>query len=371
MANSSGTATASGDTAGEAVSLDGDVPFAARSMGSFDEPWAIAVQPGTGDVFVTEKPGTAKIYRVASGKVADVTGLPAVAYEGQGGLGDVAFAPDFDESGTVYLTWAKGDGDGKKRAALGRGKLVCASDTQCSISGFRMIWQQSLGIEGAGHYSHKIAFSPDGRYLFLSSGERQQMTPAQDTSNNLGSVVRLNLDGTPAAGNPFADKGGAPDIWSYGHRNLLGLEFDLAGNLWDIEHGPRGGDELNLVKEGANYGWPVRSNGINYDGSNIPDHSADDGFTKPAISWTPVIGPGDFIFYRGSLWPWTGEAVIANLTVEGIARVKVDAAANTATEVARYKFPNRLRDIAEAADGSLWVIEDGEDGRLLRLTPRN
>ena len=357
---------------GEAVTLDGGIPFAARSYGAFDEPWALSIEPGTQRAFITEKGGTAKFFDPASGKVGTIeSGLPQVAYGGQGGLGDFVFAPDYLTSGTVYLTWAQDAGDGKRRAALGRGRLVCQQADSCSIEGLAEIWHQSLAIESNGHFSHKIAFSPDDQYLFLSSGDRMQQTPAQDNSNNLGTVVRLNLDGTPADGNPLAATAGAqPDIWSYGHRNVLGLQFDPQGNLWDLEHGPRGGDELNLVKPAANYGWPTRSYGINYNGDPIPDHTADDGFTKPAIYWTPVIAPGDFLFYTGNMWPeWQGQALIANLGTQTIVRVKTDAANGTASEEARYAFPRRLRDIAQASDGSLWVIEDGGNGRLLRLTP--
>jgi glucose/arabinose dehydrogenase len=203
-----------------------------------------------------------------------------------------------------------------------------------------------------------------------------QGDPAQDLATNLGKVLRLNLDGTPAAGNPFAGRNESvvddpvtAEIWTYGHRNIAGLQFDLDGQLWDLEHGPRGGDEINEVEPGSNYGWPVRSNGDDYDGDVIPDHSADDGFTKPAISWNPVIAPGDFIFYSGKLWPdWRGQALAAGLATMSIVRVSLDG--GKGTEEARYKLENRLRDIVEASDGSLYVIEDGRGGRLLRLTPR-
>ena len=198
-----------------------------------------------------------------------------------------------------------------------------------------------------------------------------QGAPAQDLASNLGKVLRLNLDGTAAEGNPFASQGGvAAQVWSYGHRNLQ-LAFAPDGNLWELEHGPRGGDELNLVAPGANYGWPIRSNGNNYNGDDIPDHTADDGFTKPVIFWDPVIAPGDFIIYQGTLFPeWQGQALIAAMSsVQSIVRVEMDAASGAATEEARYRFPARLRDLAEAPDGSLWVVEDGPRGRLLRVTP--
>ena len=359
--------------AGEAIELEAGSPFIAESHGQFAEPWAIAIEPTTGRFFITEKAGTAKFYDPATGSLGTIeSGLPEVAYGGQGGLGDIAFAPDYAESGTIYISWAKADEGDARRAALGRGTLVCEQADSCVIEGLTEIWQQSLAIASNGHFSHKIAFSPDGQYLLVSSGDRQQQDPAQDLSNNLGTVVRLNLDGTPAAGNPFADQGSPTDqIWSYGHRNLLGLQFDANGQLWDLEHGPRGGDEINKVMEGNNYGWPIRSMGINYRGTDIPDHTEDDGFTKPAIYWTPVIAPGDFIFYRGNLFAdWTGQALIANLGTTSIVRVATDASGTgSATEEGRYAFPSRLRDIIEAADGSLWVIEDGPRGKLLHLTP--
>jgi glucose/arabinose dehydrogenase len=349
-------------------------PFAIEPKGTFDAPWAIAFAPGTQTLFITEKPGTMKFVDLASGRQGTVTGLPAVLNQGQGGLGDVAFlaseaAPTLGRR-TIYLTWAD-PGDGSASfAAMGRGTLVCEEADACRIEGLTQIWRQQPAIRSPGHYSHKIAFSPDGKYLFLSSGERMQGAPAQALDSNLGKVLRLNLDGTPADGNPFASRGGVSrEIWSYGHRNLLGLKFDLDGQLWDLEHGPRGGDEINKVEPGNNYGWPDRSNGDDYSGTPIPDHSADDGFAKPAISWNPVIAPGDFVFYSGKLWPeWRNQALAAGLA--SMALVRVALADGTGTEQARYTFDKRLRDIVEADDGSLYVIEDGPGGRLLHLTPR-
>ena len=353
------------------------MPFAIEEKGTFDSPWAVAFAPGTQVVFVTEKGGTMKFVDLASGRLGTVTGLPRVLNQGQGGLGDVAFLPSESSATlgrrTIYLTWADpGDGpssSGASFAAMGRGTLVCEEADACRVEGLTTIWRQQPAVRSPGHYSHKIAFSPDGKYLFLSSGERMQGQPAQDLATNLGKVLRLNLDGTPAEGNPFAERGGVSrEVWSYGHRNLLGLDFDLDGQLWDIEHGPRGGDEINRVERGDNYGWPVRSNGNDYSGADIPDHTADDGFHKPAISWNPVIAPGDFLFYSGKLWPeWRNQALATGMASQAIVRVSL--AGDKGTEEARYPMGKRIRDIVEADDGALYVIEDGAGGRLLELTP--
>ncbi len=358
-------------TAGEPVELEAGSPFAAEAHANFAEPWALKFHPETGFAFVTEKAGTMKFYDPATGRIGNVTGLPEVAYAGQGGLGDLAFAPDFAESRAIYLSWAQSDGGDGTFATVSRGTLVCEDGGDCAIDGLTEVWRQSVAGGRRGHYSHRIVFSPDGQYMFVSSGDRQEQTPAQDLSNNLGGIVRLNLDGTPAAGNPFADQGSPTDqIWSYGQRNLLGLAMREDGELWELEHGPRGGDELNFVVAGANYGWPTRSNGDNYSGVDIPDHTEDDGFTKPAIHWTPVIGPGGMDFYSGDMFAdWQGQLLVANLTTESIVRLSTDSANNFAEELGRYSFPMRLRDIEIAPDGAIWVIENGEDGRLMRLTP--
>lgn len=345
-------------------------PFTTSEHGAFDQPWALALEPGTNRIFITLKPGGIKWFDPASGAGGSVdSGLPEVDYGGQGGFGDMAFAPDYDSSRTIYLTWAEaGDGD-TRGAVMGRGTLSCGEAGSCAVEGLQVIWRQVPKVGGRGHFSHRIAFSPDGQYLFLSSGDRQQGEPAQDLATNLGKVLRLNLDGTPAAGNPFADQGGvSAEIWSYGHRNLLGLQFDPQGQLWDLEHGPAGGDELNKVERGKNYGWPVVSNGDDYSGTPIPDHNTRPEFTPPAISWTPVLAPGDFIFYNGDMWPqWRGQALIAGLRDQSITRVAINED-GSGTEQARYRFDKRLRDIMQGPDGSLWLIEDGPDGRLLRLT---
>ncbi|MEO0698232.1 MAG: PQQ-dependent sugar dehydrogenase [Pseudomonadota bacterium] len=344
-----------------------------EDMGTFERPWAIEFLPGTDTLAITEKAGTLKLMKTSSGEIAEVTGLPDVAYGGQGGLGDVAFleSEESREDGrTIYLSWAEaGSEDGTYGAAVGMGTLLCDDEANaCAIEGLDVIWRQGPKVKGRGHYSHRIEVSPDGQYLFIASGDRQKQTPAQDLGNTLGTIVRLNLDGTPAAGNPFAGEEGIPDeIWSYGHRNILGLDFAADGKLWEIEHGPAGGDELNLVKRRANYGWPTRSNGDNYNGKDIPDHTADDGFSKPAIHWTPVIAPGDMLIYSGDMFgPWNGDALIAGLSSQALVRVELYG--EGAKEAARYTFDNRLRSVAQAPDGSIWIAEDGAEGRVLRLS---
>jgi glucose/arabinose dehydrogenase len=349
-------------------------PFTVSEVATFEEPWAITFAPGTAMLFVTEKAGTVKVLDTATGTIGTVSGAPKVDYGGQGGLGDIAFLPA--EAGkpvdgrTVYLSWAEaGDGD-TRGAVVGKGTLACAGVQTCAIEGLAVIWRQTPKVTGRGHYSHRIAISPNGQHLFIASGERQKMQPAQDTANTLGSIVRLNLDGSPAAGNPMADKGGATaEIWSYGHRNILGMDWDTQGRLWEVEHGPAGGDELNLVKPAANYGWPIRSNGEHYNGDPIPDHAADDGFAQPATSWNPVIAPGDMLFYTGDKFPaWKGHALIAGLGSQAIVDVVIDG--ETAREVARHEFDARLRSIAQGPDGALWVAQDGKGAKLLKLTAR-
>ena len=374
-------ASCSGPTSGDSAmaanataSSDPDerISFTSATIDTVDEPWAQAFVPGTNVMFVTLKAGSIKAYDIASGRAMTVTGAPQVAYGGQGGLGDIAFLPG-EEGGpdgrTIYLSWAEAGSGGTYGAVVGRGTLACPNAAGCAIQGLNVIWRQSPKVEGQGHYSHRLAFSPDGEYLFVTSGDRQKQDPAQDTGNNLGTVVRLLPDGTPAPGNPLADRGSPSDqIWSWGHRNLLGIAFDGDGRLWQMEHGPAGGDELNIIKRGGNYGWPVRSGGENYDGTPIPDHSPDDGFVKPVINWTPVIAPGNFTFYEGNLFPaLAGDILLSGLKTEALIHVAVDGA--NAREVARYPMDRRIRSVIDGPDGALYVLEDGDGARVLRLTP--
>ncbi len=352
--------------------MDEAAAFEVTDMGSFAEPWAIAFAPGTSVLFITEQAGTIRFIDTVSGRSGTVSGVPQVDYGGQGGLGDIAFLQSEADSAlstrTIYLSWAEpGDGD-TRGAVVGRGQLVCEHADACEIREMDVIWRQAPKVTGRGHYSHRIAFSPDERFMFVASGDRQKLEPAQDNANTLGTIVRLTLDGKPAKGNPFEDKASPTnEIWSSGHRNILGMDFDAKGHLWVSEHGPAGGDELNLIQRGANYGWPTRSYGKHYNGNPIQDHSADDGFVKPALHWTPVIAPGDMIIYSGEMFPaWQGHALVAGLKSEALVRIAFDQ--GNAREVARYEVGGRLRSVEQGPDGSIWIAEDGENGRVLRLS---
>jgi glucose/arabinose dehydrogenase len=364
-----------------ALAQDGESPtttaeeagFTQEEMGTFEQPWAIEFLPGRPVLAITEKAGTLKMMQTRTGEIIEVSGVPEVAYGGQGGLGDVAFLESEAErrdARTIYLSWAEqGEADDTYGAVVGKGLLKCDNAANaCNIEGMEVIWRQSPKVPGRGHYSHRLAFSPDEKYLFVASGDRQKQTPAQDMTNTLGSIVRVNLDGSPAAGNPFADQDGVPDeIWSYGHRNILGLDFAPDGTLWEVEHGPAGGDELNVVARANNYGWPTRSYGDNYNGTPIPDHTPDDGFTKPAIHWTPVIAPGDMLIYSGEMFaPWAGDALIPGLKTQALIHVDLDG--GNAKEVGRYELGGRLRSVAQGPDGSIWVVEDGKDAKLFKLS---
>jgi aldose sugar dehydrogenase len=333
----------------------------------FNEPWAMAFLPGSGEALITEKGGKLKLWRRGQ-PVLDVAGAPKVAYGGQGGFGDVVAAPDYRISQMVYLSWVEQGMNGTRGAVVARAKLELAA-AGARLARLTVVWRQDPKVTGKGHFSHRIAFSPDGQYLFIGSGERQKFTPAQDLTGNLGKVLRLLPDGTPAPGNPFADSAGAgPQIWSYGHRNVLGLAFDAKGQLWDLEHGPAGGDELNLVRPGKNYGWPLVSNGDHYDGKPIPRHSTRPDLEAPAISWNPVIAPGNMIFYAGSLFPgWKGQVLCAGLASGGL--VRVSANAGGAQEIERIPLGERIREVEEGPDGAIYVLEDSPRGRLRRLVP--
>ncbi len=353
-------------------------PFSVEVVADFDAPWAMTFLPDNRGLLVTEKSGRL-LWWTDDHPVRQVRGVPGVSDAGQGGLGDVVLHPNFSANRMVYLSWAE-EGPGGKGAAVGRGQL---SADGLQLDNFQTIWRQEPFVSGNGHFGHRIAFGPDGM-LYIASGERQQFDPAQNTRSNLGKILRLNDDGSTPPDNPLAaqatqlssltgpQEAAMRQIWSLGHRNPLGIAFDDAGRLWEMEMGPAGGDELNIVARGGNYGYPTVSNGDHYDGRTIPDHSPADGFVAPQLWWTPVISPGGMMIYRGNAFPaWRGDAFIAALSGQGLVRVDLDGA--SARHGDRWALGARIRAVAEGPDGAIWLLEDGRSGsqgRLLRLSPR-
>ncbi len=320
-----------------------------------------------GRLLVTEKAGRLLVVDPNGPQSLPVDGVPAVAYGGQGGFGDVALHPRFAENNVVYLSYAEAGDDGTRGAAVARA-VLSLSDSTGELTELAVIWRQVPKVSGRGHYGHRLLFDSDG-HLFISSGERQKFDPAQDMQSNLGKILRLRDDGTALEDNPFAEKGGvAAEVWSLGHRNPLGIDFDSQGRLWNTEMGPRGGDELNLVLRGENYGYPIVSNGRHYSGIDIPDHDTREEFEAPKAWWTPVISPADLSFYDGELFEdWRGNALIPGLSSRALIRVAIDG--DGAREVARYEMDRRMRAVETGPAGAIWMLEDGRDARLLKLTP--
>lgn len=335
-------------------------------VAKLDHPWAMTFLPD-GRLLVTEKTGQLRLVTQEGDVSEPIKGIPEVAYGGQGGLGDVVLAPDFEQSGLIYISYAEAGSGNTRGAVVARGRLSLKGDDS-EISDLTIIWKQHPKVTGRGHYGHRMVFSDEG-YLFISSGERQKFTPSQDMDSNMGKILRLYPDGTLPKDNPFAEQGAiAAQVWSLGHRNPLGLAFDGQGRLWNHEMGPAGGDELNLVIKGNNYGYPTVSNGDHYSGKDIPDHDTRPEFAEPAIWWTPVISPGGLVFYSGNEFPdWQGNALIAGLSARALVRVAVDDS-GAATEVERIDMGKRIREVEQGPAGDVWLLEDGRGGRLLRLT---
>ena len=354
-------------------------PFTISEITRFDEPWALAFLPD-GRFLVSEKKGALRIVGQDGQLFGTIQGVPDVAYGGQGGLGDIVLHPAFDSNQLVYLSYAESGPGNVRGAAVARGVLELTPRGGI-LSDVSVIWRQYPKLVGEGHFGHRIAFDDEG-YLWITSGERQKFTPAQDMQSNAGKIIRLHDDGSIPDDNPFVDYfsedafvddiGVYPQIWSLGHRNPLGIIFDFDGQLWVVEMGPRGGDELNRIERGGNYGYPIVSNGQHYDGRPIPNHDTRPEFLKPIVWWTPVISPGHMMIYSGMAFPeWQGDLLIAGLSSRAIIRVEVDG--DSATEAERYEMEERIRSIVQGPEGNLWVLEDGtrgSPGRLLKLTPK-
>ena len=371
-----GPAAAQGDSAaqGQSAGRAAGLPFQVAEVADFGQPWAMEFLPGSGVrltpiALVTEKSGELWLVDVRNGSRKAVAGAPQAKVAGQGGLGDVVAHPDFAANRRVYISFVEAGEGGTSGAVLGYGTLNLTGEPR--IEGFKIIWRQSPKVSGDGHFSHRMAFGPDG-FLYLTSGDRQKFDPAQDLGGNLGKVLRLTAEGAPAPGNPWASRGGvAREFWSIGHRNLLGLDFAPDGKLWQVEMGPKHGDELNLVVAGRNYGWPRASMGSHYDGKDIPDHKAGDGYEPPKAFWVPAISPGGMIIYDGALFKgWRGDALVAGLSGESLSHI--DIAGDRVVAKHDFKMGARIRAVEEGPDGAVYVLEDGgrgSGGRLLRLTP--
>lgn len=327
---------------------------------SLQHPWGMAFLPDNRLLF-TERAGTLRI--LESGTVSEpLGGTPEVFSQGQGGMLDVALHPNFENNNLVYLTFSEPREGNTATTALGRGKLVGNS-----LQDFEVIFRMQPAVEGPNHFGGRIEFTDD-EHIFLTLAERFKFEPAQNLSNTLGTVVRLNMDGTIPDDNPFVGDPNAEDaIWSYGHRNIesAAIEPD-SGILWIAEMGPMGGDELNRPQPGKNYGWPVVSWGDNYDGSEIPDPPTHPEFADAVVKWTPTISPSGMLFYTGNMFPeWQDSMFIGGLTAAGLVRVETDG--ETAREVERIPLTKRIRDVDQAPDGSIYVLVDEPNGSILRL----
>jgi len=374
-------------------------PFKLTKVAQFDLPWRIAFLPD-GRMLITEKIG--KLFLATqSGQKLEVTGVPPVLYENQNGLLGVYLSPSYSSDGAIYLTYSEpGQERGTSSLALARATLKIGAGT-ASLEDRKVIWHDPIKGKG-GQVGAAVAFSPDQKFLFLTAGDRQRFTPAQDPNQPAGKILRLTLDGKPAPGNPMEGKTGArsvpvidpprdteaaktapvvrtyvfdgpnltpSEIWSSGHRTPYGLAFAPDGRLWELEHGPRGGDELNLIEPGKNYGWPLVSYAVNYDGVPIASPDTRPDLAKPVIYWTPVLAPGNLMFYSGAMFPkWKGSAFATGLVSRALHRIEVHGAIATPAEHWTVGF--RVRAVEQAPDGALWLIEDDREGGLYRLTPK-
>jgi glucose/arabinose dehydrogenase len=376
-----------------------ELPFTMTTVATFKLPWRLAFLPD-GRMLITEKPGPVYLVTQKGDKI-QVGNTPPVYFQGQNGMLGVFISPHYAKDHSIYLTYAE-PGEYGGGLALARARLR-ATDTTATLENFKVLWRQMPKGKG-GQEGGQIAFSPDGKYLFLSVGERQRFTPAQDPNQPAGKILRLTLDGKPARGNPNYGKKGAQTItlidppsdteaaknaavvseytfpganltpsetWASGVRTPYGLAFSPTGELWEVEHGSRGGDELNLIEPGKNYGWPLVSYGKNYNGVPIPNPDTRPDLTKPVIYWVPVIAPGNLMFYHGTqTFPqWNGSGFISGMSSKSLNRIIFDGHGG-AKPAERWDVGHRIRDVEEGPDGSLWMLEDANPGALIHVTPK-
>lgn len=335
----------------------------------FKAPWALAFITDQ-TLLVTTKSGQMFVV-TTDGQSTAVEGLPEVFEGGQGGMGDVTPHPDFAENQFIYFSFVASHDQGKTRfARVMRAKLTVEPTPR--LTNLERIWDQTPATSGRGHFSHRIVFAPkdsdQAGMMFITSGDRQELDPAQDWDSSLGKIIRLHDDGRIPQDNPFQDKGAvAKTFWTLGHRNALGISFDAKGQLWAHEMGPRHGDELNLIIKGQNYGWPLVSEGHHYSGWPIPSHDTRPEFAAPKAFWVPTIAPSGLMIYSGDEFPqWQGDAFIGGLRSQAL--IRVDLNNNQAVEAERFEWSKRVRDVAMAPNGHIYVLEDGNNGRLIRFT---
>lgn len=337
-------------------------PFEVSEVTRFETPWAMAFLPGSGvpltnAALVTEKTGKLWLLDVSSGQKQEVSGVPAVHVDSQGGLAEVVAHPDFAGNQRIYLSYPEAGPNGTSGATIGYGRLVLGQG-QPRLEDFKVIWRQEPKVTGGGHYSQRIAFAADGT-IYVSSGERQKMSPAQDPNSDLGKIIHMTAEGQRLGGR----------FVTIGHRNVLGLAFGPDGRLWATEMGPQGGDELNLIVAGRNYGWPRASYGSHYGGGPIPDEHSSRNFEEPKVWWNPSVSPGSLLIYTGDLFPqWKGDALIGALSGEAFIRVDIDG--DNARKANEWPMGARIRAVDQGPRGEVYLLQDGRSGgRLLRLEP--
>ncbi|HZV84365.1 MAG TPA: PQQ-dependent sugar dehydrogenase [Brevundimonas sp.] len=331
------------------------------------EPWGLAAMPD-GRWLVTERPGRLRIVTAGGEVGAPIAGLPAVDARGQGGLLDVVVGPTFGQDRLIYWSYAE-PRQGGNATSVARGRL---SDDGARVEAVQVIFRALPTYDGTMHYGSSLAFAPDGK-LFITLGERSDapMRPqAQDLGSHMGKTIRINADGSVPRDNPFVGRAGAlPEIWSLGHRNVQGIAIARDGAVWTVEHGARGGDEVNLDRAGLNYGWPEVAYGVEYRGGAIgAGVTAREGTEQPVYYWDPVIAPGGMTVYDGAMFPgWRGNLLVAGLKEKHIARLVLNGNRVVGEERLLTDLGERVRDVAVASDGAVWAITDETDGKLVRL----